>query len=364
MASKYQGRVDSLEVLRQTYSDKRRAKLKDNYLIFDKDLRLPLNSPTAWVSPITKKQYDLGSLWLYIEYHLKYIATEYVMKVSELGLQSVTVSDRQEVADYFLGKVKESQCIDQQLKLELATRTQKREQPVAGFEDHPDGNKKVKPEQLPFELQVIEFIYKFERPTSSKTRSLRCPHKSFEGLLKIVQDAPDRGPQVSGERKMRINHILERKKFPMIVVPEHDKAGNLSLANCEKFLVKGEYVEKAELSNKYQRKTEIEVKLKGKRFIFEVTNNPALLTQADWDNVVAVFVQGRANEFQEWAITQPAEIFRRARGYLLRYPSKEDSLGGEWSIKTFTLDRNVRYRDAEIQRAIWADLEAFLYEKI
>ena len=125
MSSKYQGRVDALELLKLTYSANKRAKLKEQMLVLDKDVRLPLNHPTAWVSPITKKQYDLGSLWLYLEYHQKYI-TDYVIKVSEMGVDSVTVSDRQAIADYFLGKVKDTDCINQELKIQLATKTQKR----------------------------------------------------------------------------------------------------------------------------------------------------------------------------------------------------------------------------------------------
>ena len=163
---------------------------------------------------------------------------------------------------------------------------------------------------------------------------------------------------------MRINQIIERKRCPIIIVPEHPQAGNLSLANCEKFLVCGDYVQDAQLSNPYQRKIDMEVKLKSKRVLFEVNNNPALLTEPEWKNVVAVFVQGRRNEFQGWPFTKPEDVFRTARGYLLRFPNKEDYLGNDLSIKTFTLDRNVRYRDSEVQRAIWNDLETFLYEKV
>jgi hypothetical protein len=58
------------------------------------------------------------------------------------------------------------------------------------------------------ELQVIDFIYKFERPTSSKTRSLRCPSKSFESLLKILRSNPAEETEKKDEKKMRINLII------------------------------------------------------------------------------------------------------------------------------------------------------------
>lgn len=72
--------------------------------------------------------------------------------------------------------------------MQLSTKniSKAREQPSGGFDELGDPAKKVKSETLSPELQVIEFISKFQRPTSSKTRSLRCPNKSFESLLKVV----------------------------------------------------------------------------------------------------------------------------------------------------------------------------------
>lgn len=64
--SKYQSRADPIDLLRSAYSEGRRVKLKDKLLVFEKDVRVPLSQPTAWVSPLTKKQYSVGSLWLYL----------------------------------------------------------------------------------------------------------------------------------------------------------------------------------------------------------------------------------------------------------------------------------------------------------
>jgi hypothetical protein len=83
MSSKYQGRLDPLEILRNSISTDKRAKIKEKYLIFDKEIKLALSTPTAWLSPQTKKQYSLGSLWLYLESVHKNIGlSEYLPKVS------------------------------------------------------------------------------------------------------------------------------------------------------------------------------------------------------------------------------------------------------------------------------------------
>lgn len=45
----------------------------------------------------------------------------------------------------------------------------------------------------------------------------------------------------SKDKRMRINMLMEQKKNPIIVVPEHLHPGNICLGNIEEFLVKGNY---------------------------------------------------------------------------------------------------------------------------
>ncbi len=59
------------------------------------------------------------------------------------------------------------------------------------------------------------------------------------------------------------------------------------------------------MTNTLQRKIEMEYTLRGKKIIFEVINNPSLLSLSDWENVVAVFSIGQRTEFSSWAIRDP-----------------------------------------------------------
>ena len=87
--STYQSGVDPIEQLRNAYNSKSKKKTKikqkGNELYFDKDARLNIKSETAWLSTSTNKQYNLGSLWLFMEYHTKSISDKatYFQKVSE-----------------------------------------------------------------------------------------------------------------------------------------------------------------------------------------------------------------------------------------------------------------------------------------
>ena len=78
-------------------------------------------------------------------------------KITEYGVENITISDRDEISKYFLGKISDSACISQQAKLQLSLKTNPtRTQPTTGFEEGGDPLKKQKAEHtLPFELQVI-----------------------------------------------------------------------------------------------------------------------------------------------------------------------------------------------------------------
>ena len=57
----------------------KKPKQKEKYIYFDKDLKVPLKTPTAWQSPLTNKQYNIGSIWCYLEYKDK---PDYMIKVA------------------------------------------------------------------------------------------------------------------------------------------------------------------------------------------------------------------------------------------------------------------------------------------
>ncbi len=91
--SRHEGRMDHLELLKATYSHGRHAKLRDGQLVFDKDVRVSLLQPTAWVASESKKNYSLGALWLYLEYSTDRLPN-YMEKVTEFGVDNVIKPDR------------------------------------------------------------------------------------------------------------------------------------------------------------------------------------------------------------------------------------------------------------------------------
>lgn len=83
---------DPIDLLRSAYSKKTEKKLniklKGSDLYFDKDVKYSIDTETAWLSTKTNKQFNLGSLWLYLELHTQKIPnkSEYFKQASNLNL--------------------------------------------------------------------------------------------------------------------------------------------------------------------------------------------------------------------------------------------------------------------------------------
>lgn len=359
-------RTDPLEQLRRAYNlkaDKRAAiKQRGGELHFDKDIRLSLQTETAWQSTQTQKVYNLGSLWLFLEFHSGNIPSkaQYIQKSTELKLNIVNVADEKEIIQYFTGEVDDTVCINNELKMALSQRQNKRETTLEAVEGEP--SKKVKTEQpLSHELQVMEYLLGYERPVNSKSKCLRYPNKSFYGIIKSLiecqQKSQEENKEVAKVKTVpRIAKFREKKKLPIIIVPASPQPGNVSIRNIEKFLLKAEYDEKSSLDNPDASKVEIQKELKGKTILFEATSRPDLLSASDWEYVVAIFVQGREGEFEGWPITDHRKVFERANGFYMRLPGPLNGSAREWRVKSFIVDRNKRQTDKEIVETIWRDI--------
>lgn len=100
---------DPLDLLRSVYNKnlqkKTTIKLKGTDLYFDREVKLPIMTETAWQSPQTGKQYNLGSLWLVMEVHSQKIPNkeQYFRQVSALKLDPIGVADAEEIIKYFSG---------------------------------------------------------------------------------------------------------------------------------------------------------------------------------------------------------------------------------------------------------------------
>lgn len=109
------------------------------------------------------------------------------------------------------------------------------------------------------------------------------------------------------------------------------------------------------------RKIELTHRMKDRNIIFEITNNPTLLTPAQWECVIAIFVLGRTVQFNGWPETNIAKLFGKYKGFFVKYDKAKVSDVRDWNVKIINIQQNTRYEDADVSRNIWEEFERILF---
>lgn len=113
------------------------------------------------------------------------------------------------------------------------------------------------------------------------------------------------------------------------------------------------YIESSNLGDTFVRKIELTHPIKEKTVVFEATNNPSLLTPDDWNCVVCIFVSGKHSQFEDWPERDPHKLFKKYRGFFVKYPDTKDGETGGWNIKALHVQKQIRYQDIDVHNYIW-----------
>ncbi|CAK1548300.1 unnamed protein product [Leptosia nina] len=92
---------------------------------------------------------------------------------------------------------------------------------------------------------------------------------------------------------------------------------------------------------------------------YRVVDNPSRLTAAEWDRVVAVFVQGPAWQFKGWPWDgNPVQIFANICAFHLKYDEmKLDANVARWAVTVLNLSRTKRHLDRAVMLGFWETLD-------
>eukprot|EP00794_Sanderia_malayensis_P008628 gene8628-9560_t len=96
-----------------------------------------------------------------------------------------------------------------------------------------------------------------------------------------------------------------------------------------------------------------------------VIDQPLKLTPAEWNRVVAVFVQGPLWQFKGWPLVlpggSPVQIFTKIKGFHIKFDDmKVDPNVKKWDVEVLTINRNRRHMDRACVLKFWEVLEKFM----
>ncbi|XP_061713858.1 parafibromin [Cydia pomonella] len=92
---------------------------------------------------------------------------------------------------------------------------------------------------------------------------------------------------------------------------------------------------------------------------YRVVDNPSRLSAAEWDRVVAVFVQGPAWQFKGWPWDgNPVQIFANICAFHLKFDEmKLDANVSRWAVTVLNLSRTKRHLDRAVLLGFWETLD-------
>ena len=83
-----------------------------------------------------------------------------------------------------------------------------------------------------------------------------------------------------------------------------------------------------------------------------------------WDRVVAVFITGHTWQFNSYQWNTPQELFQHCKGYYFYFNGDViPQHVQQWNVERVELDRNRRFKDVEIVRYFWNNLEQELLNR-
>ena len=387
--------IDPLDYLRKNIQKEKAINRDGDNLIFEDGVKLPLNSQTALTSKALSRNgrpYTLGELWLFLENRQQTLAN-YIKETQRQQVESVEVSDREKILDFFIKDVDNSDILDNTMRPKTLITLGKKKKPDSldlFYKDknkNPEENKKkekllymLKQQELKDpNLSIMDYIYSHEKKSLNRNSLMKPPeyNLSFENLLNMAKKlfTSEKGLKDQEETKSFLDELIQNNdglsvSKLLIVVPDGFNEGNLCEKNAKAFLQNGKYINLNSLDEKDDNEYIVEdptdntfsYKIQGKDVSFEIVSNVRRFNKNDWKRVVAVFVQGDDWEFKDWPKNENVStILQKVKGYYLKY---EDTPANKnvknWNVQILEISRNKRHFDVSIQNKFWNTLSDFL----
>lgn len=261
--------IDPLLLLREHIQQNKKITKQGNHLIFEDNIKLRSDTPTACIQSQTKKQYTLGSLWLYLKHRTDPL-TVYIKESQKEGVDLVKGLDKDKINDFFIQNIDNLEIIDQEVRpktliflgkkkpgdnyervldeesMNKETKEEERKnENKAKPIPHPNQIKKFRTEDLEPNLRVMNFIYTREKKSLNRNSILRPSMNltSYENLLNLCKSTfiYNKIENKQNESLSFLDELISSDDLKgnkaIIVVPSTFYPGNLSMDNAEQFLV-------------------------------------------------------------------------------------------------------------------------------
>jgi hypothetical protein len=303
--------------------------------------------------------------------------SEYMQEARRNGVGVVSLVDRKDLVAYLEEEQSPEDCQFVDLTAPLPV-------PRRSF-----GDEEVWEEPVTAALiipQTVSTSRVKSRPAKARDSGLLSTHKDFSNVLEIaieIQKSLTEAAAVPltnarqpvslidqitsanrpAQKPVQTSVPSRESVVPIIVVPATPTA-LLTMYNVRQFLEGGHFVSQADAKAEGRSKENslfFERKNGNRKIRFQVVDNPTRLSSADWDRVVAVFVQGNTWQFKGWKWDTPAELFHHVMGFVLDFDEKgQDPKMSGWNVTRLTISRSRRHLDSNAIFQFWSKFEDYL----
>ncbi|CAB4256186.1 similar to Saccharomyces cerevisiae YLR418C CDC73 Component of the Paf1p complex [Maudiozyma barnettii] len=190
--------------------------------------------------------------------------------------------------------------------------------------------------------------------------------------LKLVQSLKGSSSSKTGKNK---GHVSKNngpsksvlRKDPIILIPSATSS-ILTLSNIKEFLEHSKYINPRDITITTDNDlVTVEKKFEkiSRPIRFLIVNNTRMFTKPEyWDRVVAVFTTGHTWQFSNYQWNTAQDLFQHCNGYYFHFNGDEvPQHVQQWNVQRIALDKHQRFKDVEVVRFFWSNLEKSLIAK-
>ena len=275
--------------------------------------------------------------------------TEYLGECRRLGVQLVSLADRRELMEYLLNGV-ETTALDPNY-----------EKPQA-LSDFLQASSLKTTE----ELQIV--VKRFH----GRNHAMTMPGKDFSWMIKSARQCVEQlkaksDKQAKTEERSLLEDLqssskarkVEKVNGPAIIILPSGGSSLINLYNAGRFFGGSEF-SPAEVGQLKPAAFSLKHPQTGQ--VFEFIDNPARLTESEWQRVRGCVVGGEAWQFKGWKLLEngscdPPSILHRIKGVFFYYDDdkgewKKGPVGG-WPVTAISISRNRRHHDKTSWMQFW-----------
>lgn len=331
--------------------------------------------------------YTVGQIWMVLQ-HKDSKFTDYIADCKKNGLQNVLFTDKKPITEWLFGLKQSIEGIADDV--EEPTKPAETQQPSTdskASEEQKIENRPAAPALLPDEEEtttgpVIKInlestpapqIFKAPEVEYERIRTidsmLICPFdfstmltknevfKKYENNTKL-RSRDDR-QELNGYQDDSIINQQRKSQFQnYIILVSRATSGCINNSNIEEFLNKSQWVPPREMPEKKRFVIDHEHSEKMRRLKYDVVADESLLSDNDWNKVVAIFIIGKKWQIRTYKPNVPQDLFDKVLGIYVGWDSEDIPAEIKtWRIQKCLINKKSRHNDPQKVGLIWRDIE-------